>query len=90
MEIRRERPEDKQAVRAVNELAFGQAQEADIVDALRDACPGLVSLVAVLDGRVTGHILFSPAMLEDPAGVIHEGRDVTCSARTAEPSTRAG
>ena len=71
MEIRRERPDDKQAVRAVNEMAFGQQQEADIVDALRDACQDLVSLVAVIGDRVAGHILFSPAVLEDPAGAIH-------------------
>ncbi len=71
MEVRRERPEDRPAVRAVNQQAFGQPQEAAIVDALRDACPGLVSLVAVLDGRIVGHILFSPTVLEDPAGVVH-------------------
>ncbi len=35
MEVRRERPEDRPAVRAVNQQAFGQPQEEAIVDALR-------------------------------------------------------
>lgn len=35
IEIRDERPEDAAAIRTVNERAFGQAREADIVDALR-------------------------------------------------------
>ena len=50
--IRREEPQDVKAVREVNLLAFGQPQEADIVDKLRRNCPDLLSLVAVMDDRV--------------------------------------
>jgi putative acetyltransferase len=62
--IRRERPEDIAAVRAVNEAAFEQTTEADISDALRDVCPDVLSLVAESDGETVGHILFSPVTIE--------------------------
>jgi putative acetyltransferase len=38
--IRAEREEDREAIRAVSEQAFGQPNEADIVDRLRESCPG--------------------------------------------------
>ena len=70
IEIREERPEDYPAVRFINEQAFGQPQEADLIDALRRVCDDLVSLVAVADGRPVGHVLFSPATIEAPGDVI--------------------
>ena len=63
-EIRTERPEDAQAVREVLLQAFDGPQEADVVDALRRDCGSMLSLVAVREGRVVGHVLFSPATLE--------------------------
>ena len=63
--IRRERPEDIAAVRAVNEAAFEQTTEADIIDALRDVCADVLSLVAESDDEIVGHILFSPVTIED-------------------------
>ena len=69
-EIRSERPEDIPAIRTVNEEAFGQAEEADIVDRLRGTCDGLLSLVGVIDERVVGHVLFSPVTLDGPSGVV--------------------
>jgi len=62
--IRRERPEDIAAVRAVNEAAFEQTTEAEITDALRDVCADVLSLVAESDGEIVGHILFSPVTIE--------------------------
>jgi putative acetyltransferase len=62
--IRAETAEDIPAVRRVNELAFGQPDEADLVDALRATAQPHISLVAVSDGRVVGHIFFSPVTLE--------------------------
>jgi putative acetyltransferase len=59
--IRQEKPEDVAAVRRVNELAFEQPAEADLVDKLRQACAEALSLVAVDDG-VVGHILFTPVV----------------------------
>lgn len=61
--IRPEQPDDIAAVRAINETAFSQPAEAAIVDSLRTACPDSVSLVAVEDGRIVGHILFSPVVV---------------------------
>jgi putative acetyltransferase len=61
--IRAERPEDISAVRQVNQLAFGQPAEAELVDRLRQACADSVSLVAEEDG-IVGHILFTPVVVE--------------------------
>ena len=61
---------DIRGVRALNELAFGQPLEADIVDKLRNNCADLLSLVATENDKIVGHILFSPAEIEGPQGVI--------------------
>lgn len=45
--------------------AFGQAPEADLVDRLRENCPGILSLVAIQDNQIVGHIAFSPVRIED-------------------------
>ncbi len=69
--VRRERPDDLAAIRAVNELAFGTAAEADLVDALRARGQATLSLVAAEGHRVVGHILFSPVTIEsggEPGG----------------------
>jgi putative acetyltransferase len=62
--IQPERTEDHPAVRRVNELAFSQPNEADLVDALREKVPDHISLVATVDGNVVGHIFFSPVTIE--------------------------
>lgn len=68
LSIRAETAGDAEAVRRVNELAFGRREEAALVDALRaSGCP-LVSLVAVEEGEVVGHLLFSPMTFEDDGG----------------------
>ena len=61
--IRPETSEDAARVRYINELAFGQPGEADLVDKLRQACADAVSLVAE-DDAVVGHILFTPVVVE--------------------------
>jgi len=60
IEIREERPDDVAAVRNLNRRAFGQDQESNIVDALRANGAALLSLVATLNDRVVGHIMYSP------------------------------
>jgi putative acetyltransferase len=67
--IRPERTEDAPRIRHVNELAFGQPAEANLVERLRQACTDSLSLVAV-DDAVVGHILFTPVVVES------EGRRV--------------
>ena len=61
--IRAEAEIDRAAVRAVNTEAFETTAEADLVDALRERAQPVVSLVAEHDGRIVGHIMFSPVML---------------------------
>ncbi len=61
--IRQEKPEDIAAVSAINKTAFGQPTEAAIVDSIRAACPDAVSLVALDDDRIVGHIFFSPVLV---------------------------
>lgn len=68
--IRKEALADAAAVRAVHEAAFPGVDEANIVDALRDANELSISLVATLDDQVVGHIAFSPITVNDaPAGL---------------------
>lgn len=69
MEIRAETPDDFAAIRQINVTAFGRPQEADLVDALRAAPIQLLSFVAVQDGQVVGHILFSPVSIESEGAV---------------------
>jgi putative acetyltransferase len=63
IEIREERSDDVPAVRDLNRRAFGQDQESNIVDALRANGAALLSLVATVNGRVVGHIMYSPAII---------------------------
>jgi putative acetyltransferase len=66
MEIRREMPVDKPAVRRVHEAAFGRPDEADVVDRLRESAGSYLSLVALDGGEVIGHIAFSPVTMSPP------------------------
>jgi putative acetyltransferase len=63
--IRRETARDRTGVRETNEEAFGTPFEARLVEALQ-ACPGAISLVAAIDDRVIGHILFTPVTIAPP------------------------
>ena len=69
MTIRTESTKDNESVRRVNELAFEQPNEADLVDALRASARPFISLVAVVDEQVVGHIFFSPVSIESENGV---------------------
>jgi putative acetyltransferase len=62
--IREEQRGDIAAVREVNDRAFGQTQEGEIIEQLRAGCKELVSLVATEGEKIVGHILFSPAIIE--------------------------
>ena len=68
--IRHEASEDIPAIHALNELAFDQSLEANIVDKIRNSSGIGISLVAHEEGRIVGHILFSPAVIEGPRGSI--------------------
>lgn len=49
-------------------MAFGQSDEADLVDSLRMAGALSISLVAVQHNVVVGHIAFSPVTIESDDG----------------------
>ena len=68
--IREEQSEDIPIIREVNKRAFGQPQEADVVDELRRNCNDLMSLVAVAQDQVVGHILFSPVTIESEDRIV--------------------
>lgn len=71
MLIRQEKTEDINDINALNKLAFGQPQEAEIVDKLRNSCgEDFYSLIAIENERIVGHILFSPAVIEGHHGAI--------------------
>lgn len=67
--VRLERAADTAQVRVVHERAFGRPDEANLVEVLRDSA-GAVSLVALVDGRAVGHLLFTPVTVDGvaPAG----------------------
>jgi len=62
--IRQERPQDIAAIHEVNEKAFEETLEARLVDVLRTNNAVTLSLVAVVDDQIVGHILFTPVRLE--------------------------
>ena len=66
--VRPEEPADKNTVWQVVSAAFERPAEADLVAALRNR-PDCFSLVAVLAGKVVGHILFSPVTFSDAPAV---------------------
>jgi putative acetyltransferase len=62
--IRPEISEDAESIRSVNQQAFGQDSEAKMIEKLRKRGVLTISLVAILDGKVVGHIAFSPVVIE--------------------------
>lgn len=76
MQIRNERPQDRQAVYRVVLSAFGQSNEAELVEKLREAGDIIISLVAEEDSQVVGHVLLSrmgapfPALALAPMSVV--------------------
>jgi len=75
--IRNEQAADVGTIRRLNEQAFGQWAEADLVDALRRSHALTVSLVAEVNGKIAGHIAFSPLTIES--------RGSTCEALALAP-----
>ena len=68
--VRAETATDHSMIRQVNEAAFGGADEADLVEALRMDAAVLLSIVAESGGRVVGHVLFSRMSIDTSTGAI--------------------
>lgn len=69
IEIRKEEPQDMDAVRQLNLAAFDNGPEAALVDKLRASCKGYLAFVAVEDGSLVGHVLFTPATVDGSGAV---------------------
>ncbi|MCP1402433.1 GNAT family N-acetyltransferase [Achromobacter insolitus] len=70
MRILPESPGDREAIFTLTQAAFkdhphSQHTEGHIIDALREAGALTLSLVAQLDGRIAGHVAFSPVAIGD-------------------------
>lgn len=73
LEIRPERADDADALRALHLAAFAPSRvEAEILDALRadGDLVGELSLVALRDGAVAGHVAISRAWVDGAAGAV--------------------
>jgi putative acetyltransferase len=68
--IREEQPGDEAPIRDVNRQAFGGDAEAHLIERLREESMVSASLVAVRDGEIVGHILFSDLPIETEHGLI--------------------
>jgi putative acetyltransferase len=68
--VRDETEADLATVRDLITAAFGQLEEARLVDQLRGQ-PGVLSLVAEADGAVIGHVMFSPIEGHTPGSGLH-------------------
>lgn len=68
--LREEARGDRAAIAAVIDAAFGQPGEAALVEALRAAGALTLSLVAVADDEIVGHVAFSPVTIDDGSAAI--------------------
>ena len=67
IEIRAEKPEDIVAIRYVHQQAFQpRSNEAHLVELLRQANKTPISLAALSEGQLVGHLLFSPVVFLPP------------------------
>lgn len=62
--------DERLAIRALNEAAFGGSGEGDLVDQLRGGEHALISLVAELEGILSGHVMFSRMWIDTPPGLV--------------------
>lgn len=60
LHVRLEQPAEAPLIEILHQNAFGQQTEADVVARLRAANALAISLVAVVGGRLVGHVAFSP------------------------------
>lgn len=68
--IRLETPDDQQTIGRVNRAAFGDDDEAKLINALREGNLIEVSLVAEVNAQIVGHILFSPVTIQTAQGTV--------------------
>ncbi|MEH8016730.1 N-acetyltransferase [Rheinheimera muenzenbergensis] len=67
--VRAETAADYAAITELTQTAFNNTAEAQLIASLRQQCHDYISLVAEQHGQIAGHIMFSPATLDNAAGV---------------------
>jgi putative acetyltransferase len=70
MVIRPETADDAGAVRLVLTAAFRGEDEATLIDLLQDGGDVVLSLVALVENQIVGHVLFSRLVIRTGAGVL--------------------
>ena len=85
IEIRNEEEQHIDAVRDILRAAFPTEAESKLVDALRANGKAVISLVAVSDEKVLGHILFSPVSTTPPG----EARGLGLAPVTVHPEAQS-
>ena len=68
MIFRPEQLHEVEAIHAVERAAFGREAEAGLVDQIRASGGITLSLVAVDDEEIVGHVLFSPVTIRSEVG----------------------
>jgi len=71
--IHLESPDDKSKIFRVVSSAFEHPTEAQLVDLIRDRNQALISLTAVQDSEIVGHVLVSPIAIEPASPGLYGG-----------------
>jgi putative acetyltransferase len=61
---------DSSRIRLINQAAFRRADEADLIDQLREQGDVLLSLIAEVEQQAAGHILFSRMFIDTTDGAL--------------------
>ena len=64
MQVRLETPKDEAEIFMLNQAAFGNTEESLLINRLRQKHKLSISLVVEVNGRVVGHIAFSPVTIK--------------------------
>ncbi len=68
LHVRPERAADRDSIWKLHAEAFPTCAEADLIDRLRHDGDAVISLVAIFDGNIAGHVLFSK--MRSPGGFL--------------------
>ena len=71
VEVREERAGDAAAIRSVHVVAFPTSSEANLVEQLRSDGDVAASIIALADGEIAGHVLFSRMSVEADGQDLH-------------------
>ncbi len=64
IQIREEKNSDFDSIKYVNDQAFNQPHEGNVIEKVRNTDSKILSLVAEMDNKIVGHIFFSSVEIE--------------------------